>query len=57
MHIIASIEAIFYEEELLDNEHHLQLEKGNVVTISGLKGYSLPHLLKEFPKAIVPKTK
>jgi hypothetical protein len=55
MHIIASIEAIFYEEELLDHEHHLQLEKGNVVTISGLKAYSLPHILNEFPKAIVPK--
>jgi flavin reductase (DIM6/NTAB) family NADH-FMN oxidoreductase RutF len=57
MHIIASIEAIFYEEELLDSEHHLQLEKGKVVAISGLKAYSLPHLLNEFPKAIVPKTK
>ncbi len=56
MHIIASIEAIFYEEELLDKDHHLQLEKGNVVTISGLKAYSLPKLLKEFPKALVPKT-
>jgi len=57
MHIIASIEAIFYEEELLDSENHLQLEKGKVVAISGLKAYSLPHLLNEFPKAIVPKTK
>lgn len=57
MHIIASIEAIFYEEEILDQEHHLQLEKGNVVTISGLKAYSLPHLLKELPKATVPKRK
>jgi flavin reductase (DIM6/NTAB) family NADH-FMN oxidoreductase RutF len=55
MHIIASIEAIFYEEELLDQEHHLQLEKGKVVTISGLKAYSLPHLLNEFPRAVVPK--
>jgi hypothetical protein len=57
MHIIASIEAIFYDEELLDKDHHLQLDKGNVVAISGLKAYSLPQLLKEFPRAIVPKKK
>ena len=57
MHIIASIEAIFYEEELLDKEHHLQLDKGKVVTISGLKSYALPQVLKEFPKALVPKVK
>ena len=32
-------------------------QKGNVVTISGLKAYSLPHLLKELPRATVPKKK
>ncbi len=55
IHVIASIESIFYEEELLDSSHQLQLEKGKVVSISGLKSYALPHLFMELPKAVVPK--
>lgn len=55
LHVIASIESIFYEEELLDSSHHLQLEKGKVVSISGLKAYCFPQLLMELPKAIVTK--
>lgn len=55
MHIIASIESIFYEESLMDEDKHLCLEKGNVVTIAGLKAYLLPSLLAEFPQAKVPK--
>jgi flavin reductase (DIM6/NTAB) family NADH-FMN oxidoreductase RutF len=54
MHIIASIEAIFYEEELIDEEMHLHLEKGKVVTIAGIKGYLQPILLKEFTRATIP---
>lgn len=46
--IVASIEAIFYEEELLTSDHWLQLDKGKVVAINGLDGYALPELLERF---------
>jgi flavin reductase (DIM6/NTAB) family NADH-FMN oxidoreductase RutF len=58
IHVIASIEAIFYEEELLTPDNWLQLDKGNVVAINGLDGYALPQLLERFsyarPKKIEP---
>ncbi len=46
--VVASIEAIFYEEELLTHDHWLQLDKGKVVAINGLDGYALPELLERF---------
>ncbi len=54
--IIASIEAVFYEEELLTSDHWLQLDKAKVVAINGLDGYALPELLERFPYAR-PKVK
>lgn len=54
--VVASIEAIFYEEELLNPDKWLQLDKGKVVAINGLDGYALPELLERFPYAR-PKTK
>ncbi|MEY4287588.1 MAG: hypothetical protein RL511_1677 [Bacteroidota bacterium] len=58
IHVIASIEAIFYEEELLTPDNWLQLDKGKVVAINGLDGYALPQLLERFsyarPKKIEP---
>ncbi|NJM78552.1 MAG: flavin oxidoreductase [Flavobacterium sp.] len=51
IHIIASIEAIYFEEILLQDDYWLQLEKGNVVTINGLDGYCLPKLLDRFEYA------
>lgn len=51
LHIIASIEAIYIEEELLQKDHWLQLDKGNVVAINGLDGYALPKLIDRFEYA------
>lgn len=51
IHVIASIEAIFYEDALLNKDKWLQLEKGNVMTINGLDGYALPKLIERFPYA------
>lgn len=49
--VIASIEAIFYEEELLSSDNWLQLDKGEVVAINGLDGYALPKLVERLPYA------
>jgi len=46
--VVASIEAIFYEEQLLTSDHWLQLDKGKVVAINGLDGYALPELVERF---------
>ncbi len=46
--VVASIEAVFYEEELLTSDKWLQLEKGKVVAINGLDGYALPELRERF---------
>ena len=54
IHIIASIESIHFEENLISgNEHFLQLDKGNVVAINGLDGYCLPTLVDRFEYARV----
>jgi len=55
IHIIASIEAIFFEEVLDQDDKWLQLDKTNIVTINGLDGYALPKLLKRFEYARVKK--
>ena len=49
--VIASVEAIFYEEELLSSDNWLQLDKGEVVAINGLDGYALPKLMERFAYA------
>jgi flavin reductase (DIM6/NTAB) family NADH-FMN oxidoreductase RutF len=51
IHVIASIEKLFYKEELAHKDGWLQLEKGNVVAINGLDGYCLPTLLDRFQYA------
>ncbi len=51
IHIIASIEEIIVEENLLQNDKWLQLEKGEIVTINGLDGYCLPKLIDRFEYA------
>lgn len=53
IHIIASIEAIYYDAILDREDKWLQLDKVNVVAINGLDGYALPHLLKRFEYARV----
>ena len=54
VHIIASIEAIFYDENLVSGkENFLQLDKANVITVNGLDGYCLPKLIDRFEYARV----
>ncbi|MBB1194500.1 flavin oxidoreductase [Flavobacterium sp. SOK18b] len=51
IHVIASIEHIFYKEELEHKDGWLQIDRGNVVAINGLDGYCLPKLLDRFQYA------
>ena len=51
IHVIASIEAIFFEEQLQNQDGWLQLDKGNVITLNGLDGYCLPKLVDRFEYA------
>jgi flavin reductase (DIM6/NTAB) family NADH-FMN oxidoreductase RutF len=51
IHVIASIEHIFYQEELGHKDGWLQIDRGNVVAINGLDGYCLPKLLDRFQYA------
>ena len=53
IHIIASIENIFYNENLEHKDGWLQLDKANVVAINGLDGYCLPKLIYRFEYARV----
>ena len=49
--IIASIEAIYLDENLIQKDKWVHLEKGKIVTINGLDGYCLPRLLDRFEYA------
>ncbi|MBG6112088.1 flavin reductase (DIM6/NTAB) family NADH-FMN oxidoreductase RutF [Flavobacterium sp. CG_9.10] len=51
IHIIASIENLFFDEELQHKDGWLQIDKGNVVAINGLDGYCLPKLVDRFQYA------
>jgi hypothetical protein len=51
MHVIASIESLFFDENLRHEDGWLQIEKGNVVAITGLDGYCLPKLIDRFEYA------
>lgn len=51
IHVIASIENLFFEEELEHKDGWLQIDKGNVVTLNGLDGYCLPKLVDRFEYA------
>ena len=51
IHVIASIENVFYNENLEHKDGWLQLDKGAVVAINGLDGYCLPKLLNRFEYA------
>jgi flavin reductase (DIM6/NTAB) family NADH-FMN oxidoreductase RutF len=53
IHVIASIEKIFVKEDLLSNDHWIQLDKGQVVAINGLDGYVKTELIERFPYARV----
>lgn len=51
IHIIASIEELFVEENLIQKDHWLRLDEENVVTINGLDGYCVPKLVDRFDYA------
>ena len=51
IHLIASIEKIFYNEELAHEDGWLQIGKGNVVALNGLDAYCLPKLIDRFEYA------
>ena len=51
IHIIASIENLFFEEELEHKDGWLQIDKGNIVALNGLDGYCLPKLVDRFEYA------
>ena len=48
IHIIASIENIFFNENLEHSDGWLQLDKADVVAINGLDSYCLPKLIDRF---------
>jgi flavin reductase (DIM6/NTAB) family NADH-FMN oxidoreductase RutF len=56
IHVIASIEKIYVEEELLATDHWIQLDKGNIVAINGLDGYARTELVNRFSYARVNKS-
>ena len=51
IHVIASIENLFFEEELEHKDGWLQIDRGNVVAINGLDGYCLPKLVDRYQYA------
>lgn len=51
IHIIAAIESVFFNENLINDDGWLQLDKANVVAINGLDGYCAPVLLDRFEYA------
>lgn len=51
IHVIASIEHLFYDPILQHEKGWLQLDKVNVVSLNGLDGYCLPKLIDRFEYA------
>lgn len=51
IHIIASIEHVFYNEDLEHKDGWLQIDKGNIVALNGVDGYFLPKLIDRFQHA------
>ena len=51
IHVIASIENLFFDENLQHEDGWLQIDKGNVIAVNGLDGYCLPKLVDRFQYA------
>lgn len=51
IHLIASIEKIYVEDELIQKENWVRLDLAEVVCINGLDGYSAPRLIDRFEYA------
>ena len=47
--IIGEIIGMYIDEELLNEDGFIDLEKGNIVAINGLDGYTIPKLKKRLP--------
>ena len=48
LHIIASVEELYVEDNLLHEDNWIQLDRGNVVAINGFDGYAVPKLADRF---------
>jgi len=46
--IIASIEQLYFREDLLEEDGFLRLDRADTVSVNGLDGYALPSLLERF---------
>jgi len=51
IHIVASIENLFFDKNLQHEDGWLQIDKGNVIALNGLDGYCLPKLVDRFQYA------
>ena len=51
LHIIASVEELYVEDNLLHEDNWIQLDRGNVVAINGLDGYAVPKIKDRFQYA------
>ena len=51
LHIIASIEHLFFDENLEHKDGYLQLDRANIAAINGLDGYCLPTLIDRYEYA------
>ena len=49
--MVAEINDIYFEKNILNNDGYLQLDKAKTVAINGLDGYALPTLLNRFKYA------
>lgn len=49
--IIATIENLYFEDNLLHKDYWLQLDRAKVIAINGLDGYALPLLIDRFSYA------
>ena len=48
LHIIASVEELYVDENLLHDDNWIQLDRGNVIAINGLDGYAVPKIVDRF---------
>jgi flavin reductase (DIM6/NTAB) family NADH-FMN oxidoreductase RutF len=55
IHVIASIEKIYVNEEILTTDYWIQLDKANIVAINGLDGYVKTELINRFSYARLNK--
>lgn len=47
--ILATVEHIYVKKEMLSSDYFINLSKGNIATVNGLDGYSIPKETIRFP--------